>query len=132
MNTQTYNFLLVDDNNATNFLNKMILKKSGLASTVTIAKNGLEAINIVKENTPDYIFLDINMPVMNGWQFLETYEKLNLEFKNSTIILMISEKLDKETLTMARTKYELIEYNNKILNNTFLDNLIDTNLVHLA
>lgn len=132
MNIQTYNFLLVDDNSATNFINKMILEKSGLSNTITITKNGLEALNAIKENSPDYIFLDINMPVMTGWEFLEAYEKLNSKFKNSTIVLMVSEKLNTETLAMAISRYELVEYNNKILNNTILNNLINTNLVHLA
>jgi len=132
MNTGTYNFLLVDDNSATNFLNKMVLQKSGLSNTITIAKNGLEALNAVKKNTPDYIFLDINMPIMTGWQFLEAYEKLSSKFQNSTVVLMISEKLSEDELIMARSRYNLVEFNNKILNNTILDNLINSNLVHLA
>ena len=130
MNPQTYNFLLVDDNSATNFLNKMVIEKSGLANKITIAQNGLEALNSVKASAPDFIFLDINMPVMTGWEFLEAHEKLSQ--KKSTIVLMISEKLNKETIAMSRSRYELVEYNDKILNKSILNNLINSNLVNLA
>lgn len=132
MKNLTHNFLLVDDNMATNFLNKNVIEKSGLSESVSIALNGAEAINSIKANTPSFIFLDINMPIMNGWEFLEAFQKLKPELKKCAIILMLGEKLNAEKQAMVRTRYELIEYDNKILNNTFLYTLINTKLLNLA
>jgi CheY-like chemotaxis protein len=87
--------LLVDDDNINNFINEKLLKKLDCAHKTSIATNGEEAIlllnNICKDNLcPELILLDINMPVMDGFEFLERYKELNFPNKQSIIIVMLT------------------------------------------
>ena len=79
--------LLIDDDDSTNFLHKLILQKSEISETIKVvnsAEKGLEYLNSNDENTPrpDIIFLDLNMPRMNGWEFVEEYKKLENDIYN--------------------------------------------------
>ena len=84
--------LLVDDDEPTNFLNKITLKKYGCAEKIVAVFDGQQGLNYLSEHVdddfPELIFLDINMPLMNGWEFLEEYQKLNLNQKNPIIIML--------------------------------------------
>jgi CheY-like chemotaxis protein len=97
--------LLVDDNDSDNFLHQLVIEQSGIAAKIEVASNGKEAIEFLKENwqngsqensssQPDIIFLDINMPVMDGWEFLEAYQRLEDEQKGNIIIVMLTTSLN--------------------------------------
>lgn len=62
--------LLVEDDETTNFISKLILKSAGI-DDVKEALNGKEAFDYIENACPDIIFLDIKMPVMDGWEFLD-------------------------------------------------------------
>src|SRR5688572_3400611 len=70
---KTYEILLIDDDSITNFINKKIIESVFSDCRMLIFENAREAIAYIRDNPhkPFVIFLDINMPVMNGWQFLE-------------------------------------------------------------
>ena len=86
MKTKLNCILLVDDDEPTNFLNQMVIEELDIAEQIRVAQNGQEALTYLKKTgigdenfpLPDLILLDINMPAMNGWEFLERYRKLNL------------------------------------------------------
>ncbi len=89
--------MLIDDEALDNFLNEKIIKESSFAKNVLIhssAKSGLEFLkNIgVLDNskclTPDLIFLDINMPFIDGFQFLDEFERLFPELKSIKIVVL--------------------------------------------
>ncbi|WP_026464036.1 response regulator [Adhaeribacter aquaticus] len=88
--------LLVDDDETTNFVNNRLLSRMNIAREIKIAKNGQEAIDYLKDCEaqkqicPDLIFLDIKMPVMDGFSFLETYEAAGLGKNNQVIIMMLT------------------------------------------
>lgn len=76
---KTARALLVDDDEASNFIHKLLLNRSGVVNQIDTALNGQEAITLLSDCLehwdeghcwPDYIFLDLNMPIMNGWEFL--------------------------------------------------------------
>lgn len=72
--------LLIDDNADDNSYNQIIIEKMNIADNVHVAEDGLEALKFLSENNqepPELILLDINMPKMNGWEFLEAYKSLN-------------------------------------------------------
>jgi len=74
--------LFVDDDEITNYLNVRLVQKLKIANEIKVATNGLEALDLIKrnrkegENCPNLIFLDLNMPLMDGFQFLETFSQL--------------------------------------------------------
>ena len=94
-----HNFLLVDDDDTVNFLNKIIIDKSGLANKVLIAKSSVEAIELLKElllsdNWPDIILVDINMPCTDGWGFIRQMEATFGEINKRYSVAMLSSSLD--------------------------------------
>ena len=70
--------LLVDDDETSNFLNELLIKGMDIVEEVSIASNGQEALSYLENERgsfPQLIFLDLNMPVMDGFEFLEAFEK---------------------------------------------------------
>ena len=97
--------LLVDDNESDNFIHKRVLEKSGIANHIEIAMNGQEALEFLMTKSkyvesddaytqPELIFLDINMPVMDGWEFLEEYNKLEDAQKGNVVFIMLTTSLN--------------------------------------
>ena len=116
--------LIVDDSKPITFFNKIILERSSHFSEILIAANGQEAINILDTGfDPDIIFLDLNMPVMNGWEFLEHY---NLQSnRNSEIIMLLGATLSKENLDKLNA-YDFVKgIRSKMLSNVILAEIIN-------
>ena len=76
--------LLVDDDSIATYISKTVLKRFGIEGDISIAINGKDALKIIDHHVksdppcPQVIFLDINMPVMDGFEFLEEFNKLEL------------------------------------------------------
>ena len=105
--------LLVDDNESDNFLHKRVIEKSGITDHIEIVLNGKEAIERLTAKVklgkaagtyrqPDLIFLDINMPVMDGWEFLEEYRKLEDAQKGKVILIMLTTSLNPADISKAK------------------------------
>jgi CheY-like chemotaxis protein len=74
--------LLIDDDDVTNFLHKSLLEELKLAEKIIVKNNGLEGLKYIESvsnnGTPDIILVDLKMPVMDGFEFMQEYQKLNL------------------------------------------------------
>ncbi len=123
--------LLIDDDEAVNFIHNRVIQKSGCAQEVAISRNGQEAIDFLttmvdgKYPQPDLIFLDINMPVMNGWEFLEEYTKLEKEQKGKEIIVMLTTSLNPDDEEMARKAGNIDDFHSKPLSLEDLNKILE-------
>lgn len=88
--------LLVDDDDINNFLNKRLIDKLKICNEVKVVINGAEALKYIEEqckldkDCPELILLDINMPVMNGFEFLKAYDKLEFKNKHQVKVVMLT------------------------------------------
>ena len=130
--------LLIDDDEATNFLNKIIIERANLTEHIQVAQSGQEALDYLTNQgdfleegkgypQPDLIFLDINMPAMNGWEFLDEYKKLRDEQKARIVIVMLTTSLNPDDELKARKIPEISNYKNKPISQEMLREVIYEN-----
>ncbi|MEM6316317.1 MAG: response regulator [Bacteroidota bacterium] len=95
--------LLIDDNYAINRLNELIVAELNAADAVHIAKNGQEALQLIEQQKicPDLIVTDINMPVMDGVDFVERYSQLTVGEKPAAVVVSSASNSVKELEKMA-------------------------------
>ena len=90
------NVFVVDDDKIFHFIIKKLLANNNIDVTPSFFENGFDAIEKLKsklndgENPPDLILLDINMPILDGWQFLEEFKLLKKKLNKEIIIYIIS------------------------------------------
>ena len=121
MKNKLRSILLVDDNSIDNFVHKRAIIKFNL-STIIIAKDSaLDALEYLKscENIedmqPDLIFLDINMPCMNGWEFLQEFELLDKKLQSNVKIIMLSTSDNADDIARAKNMSMVSDYMTKPL-----------------
>ncbi len=130
--------LLIDDDKTTNTLNEMVIRKSGLAHEVKAVKNGIEALKYLKSGEngnhpkPDLVFLDINMPGMDGWEFMEEYYKLEEKYQANVIVVMLTTSLNPDDREKALELTGLDDFMNKPLVRDQFRDLIKKNFPELA
>jgi len=114
-NSRSVSILLVDDDEINNFISIKLIKKALLTTEIMACLNGKFAIDqlvsIQKKDPnklPDYILLDINMPIMNGWEFLDEYKRLNIDPLGKSKIYIISSSVFSNDINKARS-YPLVK-----------------------
>jgi CheY-like chemotaxis protein len=118
--------LLIDDDEPTNFLNKMTLEQAGCTRQIQIAQSGQEALDFLSaaKLRPDLIFLDINMPAMDGWEFLDRYRRLPPDCKADIVLIMLTTSLNPDDELRTRAIPEVSGFENKPLGQHQLENLL--------
>jgi CheY-like chemotaxis protein len=127
--------LCVDDDPITLMLCKMVISKSSFAQEIITAQNGEEAINYfddLKLNNlgndipryPQLILLDLNMPVMGGWEFLDEFSKPEYTdaFKNTKVIVL-SSTIDPRDISKSKTYPMVIDFMSKPITKEMLEDL---------
>ncbi len=113
--------LLVDDDPTINFVHKLFLTEWEVTDQIYTAANGQEALDFLAQNEdfgqhpPSMILLDINMPVMNGFEFLEAYQQLPEANKASVIMAMLTTSLHEKDREKASKFINLDSYMSKPL-----------------
>lgn len=109
--SETTKVLIVEDDSMMAFLHKEFIKSNNISSSPLSFKNGKEAIDFLMkeaaENTFYMILLDLNMPVMNGWQFLDELEKTDISSR--TKVAIVTSSIDPADRKKADL-YETVEY----------------------
>ncbi len=119
--------LLIDDDKSCNFFHERLLKKMECVESIVVANDGKEGIDFLKskQNRPNIIFLDINMPKMNGWEFLEEYENLDEQEKSEIIVVMLTSSLNPDDRTKAENYGTVKAFNPKYLDKEAVDKILE-------
>lgn len=110
-------FLLIDDNLIDQLVTRKLLKKVLDIDQVFVTNNGLEGLQWIIKNKiicrSLIILLDIQMPIMNGFEFLDIFETLNEEIKNEIQIFVMSSTLDQEEIERIKKNIYVKDFLNK-------------------
>jgi CheY-like chemotaxis protein len=107
---------VIDDDDIYQFLLKKELKHTQLIDKVHVFTDGKQAIDYFEENKeipsalPDVIFLDINMPIMNGWQFLEQFKGIQPKMDKEITIYLVSSSFDDRDINRSKEYTEVTDY----------------------
>jgi len=121
--------MLVDDNDTDNFISRRIIEISKFASDVEIKNSGksaLEYLEINKENPdrlPEIIFLDINMPIVDGFVFLYEFENFNDLVKNKCKVIILSSSDNMRDINKIINNDHVIKFITKPLTETALSSI---------
>src|ERR1700761_5092991 len=117
--------LLIDDNYIDNFVTRRILEGGNFAEKVIVSQSAADAIDSLRSGSvkPDVIFLDIRMPVMGGFEFLQEYDKLEIDGKKTIKIFMLSSSLDPTDLKKSSNNKYITQFIHKPLTQKALDEI---------
>jgi CheY-like chemotaxis protein len=123
--------LCVDDDPITLMLCKMVIIKASFSKETVTAKNGQEALKYfesIKSNIstkPQLIFLDLNMPVMDGWEFLDSFNTSEFSDFHQTKVIILSSTIDPEDLEKSKKYPMVIDFLSKPISKEMLEYLKD-------
>lgn len=133
--TANKTILLVDDNPDDRFFHRLEIEKSGFATQIYECIDGQDALDFLTGEgkylapdqpitLPDLIFLDINMPVMDGWEFLNAFQGLSERLSRIPIVVLMLTKLNQNENTRALSYPHVKAFYCKPLDKGKLDELI--------
>lgn len=121
----------MDDDPITLMLYKMVIAKASLSESVIVAKNGQEALDYYdnlklndKDSFPELMFLDLNMPIMGGWEFLENFiQEKYKPFNEKTKIIVLSSTIDPKDIEKVKNYPTIIDFISKPITKEMLEQL---------
>lgn len=121
--------MLVDDNDTDNFISKRIIEITKFSKGVEVKNSGKTALDYLKENQhaiekiPSLIFLDINMPIVDGFVFLYEFEKFNELVRNKCKVIILSSSDNKRDIDKIVNNNHVIKFITKPLTEIALDEI---------
>lgn len=130
MTKKLHSILLIDDDDDANYFHERLLIQMACAEKIGKAYSGKEALEIIKSNikekqpNPEIIFLDLNMPGMNGWEFLDEYGKLDKKVKSKMILILLTTSLNPDDQERAKKNPDVMGFYNKFLDKKTLEEIL--------
>jgi CheY-like chemotaxis protein len=111
---------IIDDDEANNLICTININKAQIATEIKTFKSAREGLKVINQATndqelPDVIFLDINMPVMSGWDFLDSFKNVATNVTKKITLFMLSSSVMEEDVNKARSYIEVTDYITKPL-----------------
>lgn len=123
------NILVVDDDDDYNFIIEEIFQDTNLGCSLIFklyAQDALDYLEKNQDNFPDLILLDINMPIMNGCEFLEIYAARNYHIAHPTIVVMQSSSIYQEDKEKSKTYVNVKDYVDKPISAKHINRIRDS------
>jgi CheY-like chemotaxis protein len=133
--------LLVEDNPLTILLSEKLIEALDITEHLQVAQNGKAALEYLNRKTrlfsakppvPDIILLDLNMPVMDGWQFLNAFERLPQDGAGAIPVVVLSTSPNPDDISRAKAYKSVVDYKHKPLTQEMIDALIADHLPDFA
>ena len=130
MKTASSCVVLIEDDQAMNYYHQRLFVKQDFADEVLSyhsAKEALNGIKCLQQVTLLYIFLDLNMPQMDGWHFIEELEKLKFDSNTQIKLFVLSSSVNPNDMMKAKQNSAVTDYLSKPLSIETITNIITTN-----
>jgi len=121
--------LYIEDDPVTAMLFKMIIRKNEFSESVDVCEDGMKALEyfenlkVTKEEPPQVLFLDLNMPVLTGWEFLDIFKTKFVEDFPNLKILVVSSSVDPNDLQLANKNPMVMSFLSKPIDKIKLNSL---------
>jgi CheY-like chemotaxis protein len=122
---------LIDDDSINNYINARLIKRIGISYELSISLNGKEALVHLRallseiKKCPSLILLDINMPVMDGFEFVEAFQKMEFENKEEVRIVMLTTSENTKDMEKVKNNPKISDYLNKPLTEDKLTKVLE-------
>lgn len=127
--------LLVDDDESDNFFHSLTINDADICHQIKVVTDGRHALDYIIKSAdptltheypkPDLIFLDINMPRVDGFEFLQEYNKLDEDLKSGIVITMLTTSLNPYDRERAKESQLVMEFKNKPLTEEMLQEIVE-------
>ncbi|WP_276134800.1 response regulator [Polluticoccus soli] len=131
MNPEKLHFIVIDDSKLDCFIAEKIIQNTGRNESINTFQLVTDALNYIKglsnHNGKTIVFVDIQMPVMNGFDFVESFEQLPLDAKSHYVIYMLSSSINENDIAKVRGYSSVKQFLNKPLTGKTMATVLEDN-----